>query len=193
MVVFNRLLGALIGLLLLAIGITGLALGSGALGSRFAHWAAVPAPIAEHAMAPTDNDLIGLALVGLLALLLGLLLLRAELRVPGQPRMRDLRYAQPSAEQGLRRGRTVVRTGGLEHGLRQSLGTLPGVRWAHAQLAGNPERPNLLIELEVDAQTRLSTLKSEVGQAIERFQLTSGRQPSTQVRIRLANARRSVD
>jgi hypothetical protein len=144
-------------------------------------------------MAPTDNDLIVLALLGLLALLIGLLLLRAELRAPGQPRMRDLRYAQPSAEQALRRGRTVVRTGGLEHGLRQSLGALPGIHWAHAQLAGNPERPNLLIELEVDAQTRLSTLKSEVGQAIERFQLTSGRQPSTQVRIRLANTRRSVD
>ncbi|HEY4867084.1 MAG TPA: hypothetical protein VIK45_16405 [Candidatus Dormibacteraeota bacterium] len=193
MVVFNRLLGALIGLLLLAIGVTGLALGSGALGSRFAHMAALPAAIAQHTMAPTDNDLIVLALLGLLALLIGLLLLRAELRAPGQPRMRDLRYAQPSAEQALRRGRTVVRTGGLEHGLRQSLGALPGVRWAHAQLAGNPERPNLLIELEVDAQTRLSTLKSEVGQAIERFQLTSGRQPSTQVRIRLANTRRSVD
>jgi hypothetical protein len=193
MVVFNRLLCALIGLLLLALGVTGLTLGLGALGSRFAHTAALQAPIAQHAMAPTDNDLIGLALVGLLALLLGVLLLRAELRVPGQPRMRDLRYVQPSADQALRRGRTVVRTGGLEHGLRQSLGALPGVRWAHAQLAGNPERPNLLIELEVDAQTRLSTLKSEVGQAIERFRLTSGRQPSTQVRIRLANARPSVE
>jgi hypothetical protein len=193
MAVFNRLLGALIGLLLLAIGVTGLALGSGALGSRFAHTAALPAAIAQHAMAPRDNDLIWLALVGLLALFLGLVLLRAELRVSGQPSMRDLRYQQPSAEQALRRGRTVVRTGGLEHGLRQSLGALPGVHWAHAQLAGNPERPTLLIELEVDAQTRLSTLKSEVAQAIERFQLTSGRQPSTQVRIRLANVRRSVD
>jgi hypothetical protein len=193
MVLFNRLLGALIGLLLLAIGVTGLTLGFGALGSKFAHTAPVPAALAQHAMAPTDNDLIGLALVGLLALLLGLLLLRAELRVSGQPRMRDLRYVQPSAEQASRRGRTAVRTGGLEHGLRQSLGALPGVHWAHAQLAGNPERPNLLIELEVDAQTRLSTLKSEVGQAIERFQLTSGRQPSTQVRVRLATARRSVD
>jgi hypothetical protein len=193
MVVFNRLLCALIGLLLLAIGVTGLTLGVGALGSTFAHTAAVPAPIAQHATAPTDNDLIGLALVGLLALLLGLLLLRVELRVPGQPHMRDLRYVQPSADQALRRGRTVVRTGGLEHGLRQSLGALPDVRWAHARLAGNPERPNLLIELEVDAEARLSTLKSEVGRAIERFQLTSGRQPSTQVWIRLAEARRSVD
>jgi hypothetical protein len=143
-------------------------------------------------MAPTDNDLIVLALLGVLALLVGLLLLRAELRAPGQARMRDLRYQQ-SAEPGRRRGRTAVRTGGLEHGLRQSLGALSDVRWAHAQLVGNPERPNLLIELEVDAEARLSTLKSEVGQAIERFQLTSGRQPSTQVRIRLANARRSVD
>jgi hypothetical protein len=193
MAVFNRLLGVLIGLLLLAIGVTGLTLGSGALGSRFAHTAALPAAIAQHAMAPRDNDLIWLALVGLLALFLGFVLLRAELRVSGQPSMRDLRYQQPSAEQALRRGRTVVRTGGLEHGLRQSLGALPGVHWAYAQLAGNPERPTLLIELEVDAQTRLSTLKSEVAQAIERFQLTSGRQPSTQVRIRLANVRRSVD
>jgi hypothetical protein len=192
MAVFNRLLGALIGLLLLAIGVTGLTLGLGALGSRFAHTTPLPASLEQHARAPTDNDLIVLALLGVLALLVGLLLLRAELRAPGQPRMRDLRYQQSSAEQGRRRGRTVVRTGGLEHGLRQSLGALPGVRWAHAQLAGNPERPHLLIELEVDAQARLSTLKSEVAQAIERFRLTSGRQPSTQVRIRLANARRSV-
>jgi hypothetical protein len=193
MAVFNRLLWALIGLLLLAIGVTGLALGSGALGSRFAHTAPLPPAIARHAMAPTDNDLIVLALLGLLALLVGLLLLRAELRAPGQSRMRDLRYQQSSDEPGRRRGRTAVRTGGLEHGLRQSLGALSDVRWAHAQLAGNPERPNLLLELEVDAEARLSTLKSEVGQAIERFQLTSGRQPATEVRIRLAPARRSVD
>jgi hypothetical protein len=193
MAVFNRLLWALSGLLLLAIGVTGLALGSGSLGSRFAHTAPLPAAIAQHAMAPTDNDLIVLALLGLLALLVGLLLLRAELRASGQPRMRDLRYQQSSDEPGRRRGRTAVRTGGLEHGLRQSLGSLSDVRWAHAQLAGNPERPNLLLELEVDAEARLSTLKSEVGQAIERFQLTSGRQPATQVRIRLAPARRSVD
>jgi hypothetical protein len=190
MVVFNRLLWTLIGLLLLATGVAGVAVGFGALGSTLARTAVVPVAIAEHTMAPTDNDLIGLAFVGLLTLLLGLILLRAELRVPGQSHMRDLRYARSNAEQS--RGRTVVRTGGLEHGLRQSLGALPGVRWAHAQLAGDSERPNLLIELEVDAQARLSTLKSEVGQAIERFQLTSGRLPSTQVRIRLANARRSV-
>jgi hypothetical protein len=193
MVVFHRLLGALIGLLLLAIGVTGLTLGFGALGSRFAHTAPLPAALAQHAMAPTDYDLIVLALLGLLTLLVGLLLLRAELRTPGQARMRDLRYQQSSAEPGRRRGRTGVRTGGLEHGLRQSLEALPDVRWTHAQLAGNPERPNLLIELEVDAEARLSTLKSDVGQAIERFQLTSGRQPSTQVRIRLAPTRRSVD
>jgi hypothetical protein len=193
MAVFNRLLGALIGLFLLAIGVIGLALGSGALGSRLAHTALLPGAIAQHAVAPTDSDLIVLALLGLLALVVGLLLLPAELRAPGQARMRDLRYQQSSAEPGRRRGRTGVRTGGLEHGLRQSLGALPDVRWAHARLAGTPERPNLLIELEVDAEARLSTLKSEVGQAIERFQLTSGRRPSTQVRIRLANARRSVD
>ncbi len=121
------------------------------------------------------------------------ILMGAELRSSGQPHMRDLRYQESSDEPGRRPGRTGIRTGGLEHGLRQSLGALPDVRWAHAQLAGNPERPNLLIELEVDAEARLSTLKSEVGQAIERFQLTSGRQPSTQVRIRLAPTRRSVD
>lgn len=193
MALFNRLLGALIGLLLLAIGVSGLTLGLGALGSRFAHTAPLPAALAQQAMSPTDNDLIVLALLGLLALLVGLLLLRAELRAPGQARMRDIRYQQSSAEPGRRRGRTAVRTGGLEHGLRQSLGALPDVRWAHAQLAGDPERPNLLIELEVDAEAHLSTLKSEVGRAIERFQLTSGRQPSTQVRIRLANTHRSVD
>ncbi len=193
MALFNRLLGALIGLLLLAIGVSGLTLGLGPLGSRFAHTAPLPAALAQQAMSPTDNDLIVLALLGLLALLVGLLLLRAELRAPGQARMRDLRYQQSSAEPGRRRGRTGVRTGGLEHGLRQSLGALSDVRWAHARLAGNPERPNLLIELEVDAEAQLSTLKSEVGRAIDRFQLTSGRQPSTQVRIRLAPARRSVD
>jgi hypothetical protein len=193
MTVFNRLLGALIGLLLLAIGVSGLILGLGALGSRFARAAPVPAALAQHALAPTDNDLIVLALVGLLALLVGLLLLSAELRAAGPSHMRYLRYQQSSAEPGWRRGRTAVRAGGLEHGFRQSLRALPDVRWSHAQLAGNPERPNLLIELEVDAEARLSTLKSEVGQAIERFQLTSGRQPSTQVRIRLANSHRSVD
>lgn len=193
MVVFNRLLGTLVGLVLLAIGVAGLTVGLGALGSTLAHTAPMPAAIVQHATAPTDNDLIGLAVAGLLALLIGLIVLRVELQVVSRQRMGDLRYGQSSPEQGQGRGRTVVRSGGLEHGVRQSLETLPGVRSAQAQLAGNPERPDLLIELAVDAHTQLSTLKSEVQQAIERFQLTSGRQPSTQVRIRLANARRSVE
>ncbi|MDQ6899966.1 MAG: hypothetical protein M3072_10745 [Candidatus Dormibacteraeota bacterium] len=193
MAVFNRLLAILIGLLLLAVGGTGLALGLGALGATFAQLAAVPAAIEQLALAPTQNGLIGLALAGLLALLVGLVLLRAELRVPGQPRMADLQYAQPSDEPGFGHGRTVVRAGGLEHGVRQSLQTLPAVVRAHAQLAGSPARPNLLIDLEMDAETRLSTLKSEVAQAIERFRLTSGKQPSTEVQIRLVNARRPVN
>jgi hypothetical protein len=191
--VVNRLLATLIGLLMLATGVTGLALGLGALGSAPAHAAPVPASVPQQAMAPSANALMGLAVAGLLALLLGLVLLRVELRVRARGRMGALRYKPASSGQGRPRGRTVVRGGGLEHGARQSLEALPGVRSAQAQLAGNSERPDLLIELEIDAQTQLSTLKSEVRQAIERFRLTSGRQPSTQVQIRLANARRSVD
>ncbi len=191
--VFNRLLGALIGLLLLAIGVTGLTLGLGALGSTYAQMALVPAAIEQHTVTPTNNDLIGLAVVGLLALLVGLVLLRGELRVSGQPRMGNLRYAPSSAAQGSRRGRTVLRAGGLEHGVRQSLEALPTVRGVRTRLAGDSERPNLLIELEVDAQTWLSTLKSEVAHAIERFRLTSGREPSIRVQIRLVNARPPVE
>ncbi len=193
MTVFNRLLAILIGLLLLAAGGAGLALGFGALGSSYAQMAPVPPAIEQLALGPSQKGLIGLALAGLLALILGLVLLRAELRVPGQPRMADLHYSQSSAESGFGHGRTVVRAGGLEHGIRESLQSLPAVVRAHAQLAGNSARPNLLIDLEMDAQTQLSSLKSEVAQAIERFRLTSGKQPSTEVQIRLVNARRPVN
>ncbi|MDQ6636496.1 MAG: hypothetical protein M3Y62_01770, partial [Candidatus Dormibacteraeota bacterium] len=108
-------------------------------------------------------------------------------------RMADLHYSQSSAELGVGHGRTVVRAGGLEHGIRESLQSLPAVVRAHAQLAGNSGRPNLLIDLDMEAHTQLSTLKSEMAQAIERFRLTSGKKPSTEVQIRLVNARRPVD
>lgn len=188
MAVFNRLLWALIGLLFIAIGAVGLVLGLGALGSVLTHTAPVPAVVRQHALAPTENDLIALAGTGLLALLLGLVLLRLELQIRTRQGMRNLRY-----EQDQRRGRTVVRSGGLEHGLRQSLAALPDVRSAEAQLAGDPKAPDLFLELAVDAEAQLSTVKEDVRQALEQFRLTSGRRPSTQVRIRLADARRSVD
>ncbi len=193
MTVFNRLLAILIGLLLLAAGGAGLALGFGALGSSYAQMAPEPPAIEQLALCPSQNGLIGLALAGLLALLVGLVLLRAELRVPGQPRMADLHYSLSSAELRVGHGRTVVRAGGLEHGIRESLQSLPAVVRAHAQLAGNSGRPNLLIDLDMEAHTQLSTLKSEMAQAIERFRLTSGKKPSTEVQIRLVNARRPVD
>jgi hypothetical protein len=193
MAVFNRLLWSLIGLLLIAIGAVGLVLGLGALGSVLTHTAPVPSLVPQHALAPTENDLIALAGAGLLALLLGLVLLRLEFQIRSRHSMRNLRYERQEAEQYQPRGRTVVRSGGLEHGLRQGLTALPDVRSAETQLVGDPGAPDLFIELAVDAEAQLSTLKVEVRQALEQFRLTSGRRPSTQIRIRLADARRSVD
>jgi hypothetical protein len=190
---FNRLLWALVGLLLLAIGVAGIAAGSGILGPPLAQTAPVPTSLARQAIGPTDTALLTLAAAGSVALLVGLLLLRAELHGLRPARMPDLRYEHPDREQTQRRGRTVVRGGGLEHGTRQSLEELPGVRSAQARLLGDSDRPDLLIELDVEARTQLSKLKSDVRRAIERFRLTSGRQPSTQVQIRLVNARRSVE
>lgn len=187
--VFNRLLLTLIGLLLLVVGVAAIVVGLGALGWTFAHDSA--AAVAQHVKSPTDNDLIGLAIPDALALLLGLLLLAAELQVRHRARIANLHF-QPADDQPTQRGRTVVRGGGLEHGVQQSLKTLPGVHSAQVQLSGDSEHPDLVIELELDAQTRLSTLKSEVREGIERFRRTAGRQPLAQVRIHLANSRRSV-
>ncbi|PZR85740.1 MAG: hypothetical protein DLM67_25250 [Candidatus Nephthysia bennettiae] len=181
----------LIGLLLLLVGVAIIVVGLGGLGLSLAHGSAIPTAVAEHVKAPTGYDLLGLAIAGALALLLGLPLLGAELQVRPRPRMGNLHY-QPGGDQVAQRGRTVVRSGGLEHGVQQSLQTLPGVNSAQVQLGGDSEHPNLVIELEVDAQTRLSTLKSEVRRGIERFRRTAGRQPSAQIRIHLASSRRSV-
>jgi hypothetical protein len=190
---FNRLLWALVGLLLLAIGVAGIAAGSGILGPPIAQTAPVPTSLAQQAIAPTGTDLLTLAAVGSIALLVGLLLLRAELPGLRPARMPDLRYEYPDREQTQSRGRTVVRGGGLEHGARQSLEALSEVRSAQARLLGDSDHPDLLIELDVESRAQFPKLKSEVRQAIERFRLTSGRQPSTQVQIRLVSARRSVE
>lgn len=186
----NRLLWILIGLVLLVSGVVGFVLGLGAWDSTFAHRSPLPAPVVQHANAPTGNDLVSVGIAGLVVLLLGLLLLRAQLlRIRPRRRMADLRY-EAGRDAPVGRGRTLVRSGGLEHGVQRSLETLRGVQSAQAQLAGNPEHPVLLIELEVDGGVQLSSLKSEVRQAIERFRVTCGRLPTTRVQIHLAAEQR---
>lgn len=188
----NRSLWILVGLVVLAIGATELSVGLGALGSGLAQTSPVPAAVAEHANAPTGNDLLGLAVGGLIAGIVGLLLLRAELQVRAGPRLANLRFGQSNDEAQLQKGHTVVRGGGLEHGVRQSLQALRGVHTARVRLGGNPSHPALFIDLEVDERTPLSSLKPAVQPAIRQFRLTSGRLSSAEVRVSLASSRRSV-
>ncbi|MDQ6772228.1 MAG: hypothetical protein M3024_04450 [Candidatus Dormibacteraeota bacterium] len=187
---FNRLLWSVIGLALFALGVAVIVTGLGALGSTLAH--ASPVAGAEaHVNSPTNVELVELAIAGLVALVLGLVLLLAELRTGSPRRMTNLSY-QSTPDQPTQAGRTMVRSGGLENGLQRSLQTVPGVYSAQALLGGDPEQINLVIELQVEAHKRLSTLKAEVREAIELFRRTSGRQPSAQVQIRLVTPRRTV-
>jgi len=189
---FNRLLWVLMGLVVFAIGATEIVVGLGALGSSLSRSSPVPAAVAEHVNAPTGGDLLGLAVAGLLAALVGLLLLRAELRVGAGSRLANLRFGQANAEAQQQKGHTVVRGGGLEHGVQQSLQALRGVHTAHVRLGGNPSHPALFIELDVDQRTSLSALKTAVQQAIRQFRRTSGTLSSAEIRVSLAASRGSV-
>ncbi|MFC0505835.1 hypothetical protein [Micromonospora costi] len=165
----HRLLWTVVALLLVALGGTVLAVNLGRLpgGAGVLLDAGLRRPF--RLAAPWGA--LALAVVGVLAALAGLWLLRAEL---GAARGRGYgTLAHPG-----RRGRTRLAAGALVRALERDLTGDPRIRRAHVVLTGTPPRPDLWIRVEVAAGTRTAGLREHVDSAVRRYADTMGCRPA---------------
>ena len=128
---------------------------------------------------------------GLLLAVLGLLLLRAQLRGRGGAPMADVVLfnhpprsapAEWNADAALREpfvpGRIRIAHGALEDALTRDLRDHPEVRRAAVRLVGDRRRPEALVRLSVTADADVGRLRSHVDSALDRFAATSGVRPT---------------
>jgi hypothetical protein len=116
--------------------------------------------------------LAGVIVLGLLMALLGLLLLRGQLRPRGVS-MPDLQMTAPSGQ-----GRTVVGTPVMVRGLANDLENEPGVRRAAAYLGGESDDPRLRLWLTLEPGTSLDRIRQGVHSAVDRFAATTSLRPA---------------
>lgn len=167
----HRLLWTVIALLLITLGAFGLMLSLGEipgtdptaplLGPAQLRWWREATPVGA----------LGVAVGGLLAALLGYRLIEQELRAPDDPATGGLIQRNGG-------GRTRLPAGVLARALERDLVRDPGVCGARVVLTGAPPRPDLWIQLEVDAGARTAGVREHVGTAVRRFTVTSGLQPA---------------
>jgi hypothetical protein len=74
-------------------------------------------------------------------------------------------------------GRTQVASRALHHALVHDLQGGDRVRRAAVRLSGEPEHPELLVRLDVAADTDIARLHSHVDGALDRFAVTTGIRP----------------
>lgn len=177
----NRTLWTVIGVLLLAAGVLGVLASEGAL------------PAADRQQALLTPEMInfwnrneGLATTltlvgGLLLALLGMLLLRGQLRWPGGTPMGDLHLGQPEPDGDepapIERGDTEVASRALRRALQSDLESDRQVRNASVRLTGPTWHPQLSVRLAVTADADIGLLADHVDRVVHRFATTSGVQP----------------
>jgi hypothetical protein len=166
--VFNRLLWSTIGLLCLAAGIAGL-LGAGGLLGDWVRHHEVAAGLVRQAQSSGPSTLAWIGLGGVAAVILGVLLVRAELtRGPGafSPDRRLRSSAFPT-------GTTRVRGRTLRRALERDLGRVRGVEAVRVSLGGSRDRQRLRLWLALDSDRDLAAVQSAILQARNRFATTT--------------------
>jgi hypothetical protein len=177
----NRVLWAVIGVLLLAAGVLGLLAGAGGLPFVDRHRVVLTSGLintwnGNKALATTLT-----IVVGLLLAILGVLLLFAQLRLRAA-RMRDLHLPPPSefapAElKPVDRGSTDVASRALHRALQRDLESDRQVRNAAVLLTGPTEHPRLMVRLAVTPDADVARLAGHLDRVVHRFTTTSGVQP----------------
>jgi hypothetical protein len=189
----NRVRWALIGLVLLAVGVGGLLAGAGVFGRTIQHKPLLVDWVVRHWHDGYPWDLAVAGVLGLLLAWYGWALLAAQLR-PGDGR-------RPTGDYEYRpggrwrpdslRGRTIVRSGAISKGTRAALQRVLGVQRAVVGMFGNVERPDLRTRLDVDSGVELEPLSDGVTATIERLAATTGIPPRmADVTIRLIERKR---
>ena len=180
----NRVLLAVVGVLLLAAGV----------GGTLASLGRFPRLSSRSALLPGSLDatwhrfgfwapLVSIV-VGVVVVLLGLLLLRGELRRQGGRPMPTLVLPATTAAGS---GTTIVGSGTLEQALSRDLARSRHLSDATAYLTGDPTRPTLTLRLAASPGADLGQVKGAVDGALHRFAATSGVSPKiADVDVRVA-------
>jgi hypothetical protein len=190
----NRILWAVLGLILLALGVFGVLASLDQLRGIDGDSAVLPNSLNERwnewgFWAPALTVVVGIVLA-----LLGLALLRAQTRRRGGAATGELVVAHvdsgPDGRAPSASGTTRVEGRTLVHALTADLARDRHIESASANLIGTAVRPRLVLHLDVVPGADLSQLHGVVDAALERFNRTSGLRPQvTDVDVRLTNER----
>ena len=187
----NRVRLALLGLLLLAVGLAGLLVGADLVDAPAADSAILPEDLVDRCDRYDRYYPWNLVVVGVVALLLawyGWRIVRAQFRRGGgRAAMGDLEYrAADPGRQDAGRGRTTVRAAAISRGTEAALEGVRGVERAIVGLFGSPYEPELRARLDVDANADLTQVRHNVSAALERLATTTGMPPrSADITLRL--------
>jgi hypothetical protein len=166
----NRLLWTVIGLLLTALGVFGLLLSYGRVPRTDQTQPLLWPELLDRWRDYRSWALGGAAILGLLAILLGWLLLRGQFRRRGG-------HAMPDMLVGTRNGRTLVGSATMARSLAHDLEQQPGIAQANVRLAGDQSVPHLVVSLTIDADTSISQARQDVQAAVNRFVRTTAVRP----------------
>lgn len=171
----NRLLWAVLSLVVFGVAVGGVLLGAGAFGSAAAATPVLPGSLVSawdglDAWAP-----VWVAVLGLLLAWLGWRLLRAQLRRGGQIALEDLELPAGRDERQAA-GWTVVRGPALARSMGADLERVRGVEHARVGLFGSASQPEVRAQLDVSAAD-LERLRIQVTRCLERFTVTTGTPP----------------
>jgi hypothetical protein len=195
----NRVLWTLIGLLLTAAGVFGVLVSLDRIPGTYPQTRVLSPQLLEQWRRWEGWATAGVVVLGVLAAVLGLLLLRVQLRKRGRRHLADLTFGQRSAyrpgarppqaaeESGPPAGVTQVRYRAVAHSLERDLQAQAGVQRANVMICGRADRPEVLLDLTAPAGADLVALRGTVGAALERFSATTGLTPaSVHVNTRVA-------
>jgi hypothetical protein len=187
----NRILWAVIGLILTLAGAAGLAAGFGWFDQVDPKAPVWPAWWSQWW---SEHDRIaqaGLAVLAVLAVIAGLSLLRRQLRVHSEPTIGVLHGDALRDSRGNPADKLTVRARSLSRGVAADLAQHRDVSEASVALAGDPRTPTLYADLEVTPQATVSALVAHVADSTRKLSTTLGAEPNPRVRLSYGSATRT--
>jgi hypothetical protein len=172
----NRVLWIVVGSVLAVAGAVGILASQGRLPGVDAHRVLL-SPNAGHtwhrfgAWAPTLAVVAGLVLI-----VLGWLLLRAELRVHPKPALPDMHLRGP--DPAGYPGRTNLETAVLARAMSRDLRSAPQISDAHVRITSGRDRPEVSLRLRVNQGADLNLVSDHVSHALSRLAATMPGEPA---------------
>jgi hypothetical protein len=171
----NRVLWTVIALVLVAAGALTTAAGSGVLPRVDRDASLLPDAVQDTWRGWGWWAWAAVIAAGLILAVLGLTLIRAELRRHGGRTLPDL--VIPPLSRGCTPGNTRIRSTAIHHGIERDLARHPTVRRATVHLIGDTTTPRLHAQLDVIPGFHLPALRDHVSTSIDRLATTTGLRP----------------